>query len=231
MRAEADAPVASPRGGMRCLFVNGYTGALLGGGSPAVARLLPQCHGLASLAGDVRRPARHRSRHHRRMQFRLPVPRRQRSLPAGGRARWTRQRLRNITWFKRGLPGKARDFNWHNTIGFWSAIPLAIIVAAGVVMSYPWANALLYRMVGEDPPVQGRGPGGPGGPGGAARGERGGDGADAGLGLNALWARAEQFDGGWRSISLRMPSSATMPVRSPSTRATAASRSIGPSSR
>jgi hypothetical protein len=23
-----------------------------------------------------------------------------------------------------GLPGKARDFNWHNVIGFWSMIPL-----------------------------------------------------------------------------------------------------------
>ena len=49
--------------------------------------------------------------------------------------------VRNITWFRGGLRGKARDFNWHNTIGFWSAIPLAIIVAGGVVISYPWATA------------------------------------------------------------------------------------------
>ena len=25
--------------------------------------------------------------------------------------------LRNVTWFRRQLPGKARDFNWHNVIG------------------------------------------------------------------------------------------------------------------
>ena len=62
---------------------------------------------------------------------------------------WTWATIRNITWFKGGLRGKARDFNWHNTIGFWSAIPLAIIVAGGVVISYPWATALVYRAYGE----------------------------------------------------------------------------------
>ena len=41
---------------------------------------------------------------------------------------WTWPQLRNVTWFRRGLRSKARDFNWHNVIGFWSAIPLFIIV-------------------------------------------------------------------------------------------------------
>jgi uncharacterized iron-regulated membrane protein len=63
---------------------------------------------------------------------------------------WTQ--LRNITWFRRGLPGKARDFNWHNTLGFWSAIPLAIVVYSGVVISYPWASNGVNRMMGEEPP-------------------------------------------------------------------------------
>ena len=54
-----------------------------------------------------------------------------------------------------GSPGKARDFNWHNTIGFWSAIPLAVIVAGGVVISYPWATGLVYRAYGEEPPAPG----------------------------------------------------------------------------
>ena len=40
--------------------------------------------------------------------------------------------------------GKARELNWHNVIGVWSAIPLVLIVASGVVMSYPWANRLVY---------------------------------------------------------------------------------------
>jgi uncharacterized iron-regulated membrane protein len=42
---------------------------------------------------------------------------------------WTWRQLRAVTWFRRGLSAKARDFNWHNTIGLWSAIPLAVVVA------------------------------------------------------------------------------------------------------
>ncbi len=65
---------------------------------------------------------------------------------------WTQ--LRQITWFRRGLSPKARDFNWHNTLGFWSAIPLALVVYSGVVISYPWASNGVYRMMGEEPPAR-----------------------------------------------------------------------------
>ena len=41
---------------------------------------------------------------------------------------WTWRQIRNVTWFKGGLRAKARDFNWHNAIGFWSAVPLAVVV-------------------------------------------------------------------------------------------------------
>src|SRR5579883_1429240 len=40
----------------------------------------------------------------------------------------TRQHLRPIVWFRGGLSGKARDFNWHNAIGLWSSIPMLLIV-------------------------------------------------------------------------------------------------------
>ncbi len=60
---------------------------------------------------------------------------------------------------------KARDFNWHHVFGIWSAIPLAVVVATATVFSYPWANDLVYRAVGEQPPQRGGGGGGgPGGP-------------------------------------------------------------------
>jgi len=68
---------------------------------------------------------------------------------------WIWQQLRNVTWFRRQLPGKARDFNWHNVIGFWSAVPLCIVVLSATVISYPWASNLVYRLVGEEAPVQG----------------------------------------------------------------------------
>lgn len=53
---------------------------------------------------------------------------------------------------------KARDFNWHHVFGIWIAIPLAIVVASALVFSYGWANALVYRVAGEEPPVRGAPP-------------------------------------------------------------------------
>jgi uncharacterized iron-regulated membrane protein len=65
---------------------------------------------------------------------------------------WTRAAVRAGTRLKFSFSGKARDFNWHNVIGFWTCIPLAVIVLCAVVMSYPWANNLVYRMTGNTPP-------------------------------------------------------------------------------
>jgi uncharacterized iron-regulated membrane protein len=124
--------------------------------------------------------------------------------------------VRAVALFRGGVSGKARDFNWHNVIGIWTAVPLAIVVATATPISFPWANALVYRLVGEDPPP----------PAGASRpattgGERAGNGGGASqpqqdrvhtAGLDALWARAEQEVPGWRSINLRLSSSPTAPA-------------------
>jgi uncharacterized iron-regulated membrane protein len=40
------------------------------------------------------------------------------------------------------LRGRARDFNWHNSMGIWCAPVLAVITLTGAVMSYQWANDL-----------------------------------------------------------------------------------------
>ena len=71
-----------------------------------------------------------------------------------GRALWwpkqfTWRHLRPIVWFRRRLSGKARDFNWHNAIGLWTSIPLTIIVLTRIILSYKWANDLVYHMTGE----------------------------------------------------------------------------------
>jgi uncharacterized iron-regulated membrane protein len=57
--------------------------------------------------------------------------------------------------FRRGLEGRAREWNWHNVIGIWTVIPLFFIVLTGVIMSYPWASNLLYRVTGTQPPANG----------------------------------------------------------------------------
>ena len=111
--------------------------------------------------------------------------------------KWSWRSVKAAALFRGGLSGRARDFNWHNTIGIWCAIPIAAITLTGVVMSYPWANDLLYRLAGNAPAPQGGGRGGAEGAGRAGRG-----GPDL-AGLNALWARAEQQVPAWRSISVR----------------------------
>ncbi|HKY21164.1 MAG TPA: PepSY-associated TM helix domain-containing protein [Vicinamibacterales bacterium] len=106
--------------------------------------------------------------------------------------------FRQVTWFRKCASGKARDFNWHNTIGFWSAIPLAIIVVGGVVMSYSWATALLYRAYGEQPP--------------AAQTPRSGGGQTpppafqgASASLESMVVTAEDRMAGWRTITIALP--------------------------
>ena len=86
--------------------------------------------------------------------------------------KWTWPRVRPVVLFGGRLRGKARDFNWHNVIGFWSCVPLFIVALTAMPISFPWANALVYRSVGEEPPQQG-GRGGREGNAGANAGARG----------------------------------------------------------
>ena len=105
--------------------------------------------------------------------------------------------VRAVALFRTGLPGKARDFNWHNVIGIWSAVPLAIIVATAAPISFPWANALVYRIAGEAPPA-------PVAPAARSNLPQRAERAVSTDGLNQLWTRAEQQVPGWRSINLRL---------------------------
>src|SRR5579875_3399057 len=60
--------------------------------------------------------------------------------------KWSWTSLRASIAFRSGLRGRAREWNWHNVVGIWCAIPLLVIVLTGVVMSFDWANALLFRL-------------------------------------------------------------------------------------
>lgn len=54
--------------------------------------------------------------------------------------------------FRRKVKGKARDFNWHTVIGFWSSLVLIVLTLTGVVISYQWAGNLVYSLTGNEPP-------------------------------------------------------------------------------
>jgi uncharacterized iron-regulated membrane protein len=98
--------------------------------------------------------------------------------------------------------GKARDFNWHHVIGFWTAIPLAVVVATATVFSYGWANDLVYLAAGEEPPGRGQ-PGAPE-PGGehTAKTNRAGI---ARLSLDSLLEKAARSSDGWQRLTLTLP--------------------------
>lgn len=123
--------------------------------------------------------------------------------------KWTRKNVSSITVFKRGLKGRARDFNWHNTTGFWCALVLALLAATGMVMSYQWANNLLYTMTGSPLPQQQSAP--PQGPLGAGNSAN-----QATLELpgnfDQLWSRAEQQTSQWETLNLRLPLRADAPA-------------------
>ena len=123
----------------------------------------------------------------------------------GGRAAW-----RQALWFRRGLRGRARDFNWHNVIGFWSAVPLAVIVASGATISYQWAADLVHRLAGDAPPFQQS-------PQQSASVTRGDppvtpDPTAPPVELQALAAKAVAGTPGWRTITISLPESTRDPV-------------------
>jgi uncharacterized iron-regulated membrane protein len=120
--------------------------------------------------------------------------------------------VRAVAFFRKGLPGKARDFNWHNVVGIWSAVPLAIVVATAMPISFPWANALVYRVVGETPPAVPAAPR----PTSALAAPREASELPTRIvhtdRLDRLWARAAQQVPDWRSINLRLSTSAEAPA-------------------
>jgi uncharacterized iron-regulated membrane protein len=215
LRADPEAPAEIGFGREGTIFVDPYTGEALGAGSPRVRaffRSVTDWHRWLGASGDgagrsVGRAITGASNFVFLFivvsGFYLWWPR-----------KWKKGVVRNVMWFRRGLASRARNFNWHNTIGFWSVGPLFIIVLSGVVISYPWAGNLVYRVFGEAPPAQRGAPGQPAanaGPQQRGAAERGGAGQPAESapgGLDRLWAVAERQQPGWRSISLRLPAAA-----------------------
>jgi len=111
---------------------------------------------------------------------------------------WTWNAVKAVMTFRSGLSGRARDFNWHNTIGFWMCLPLIMIVICSTAMSYQWANNLVYRLSGSPIPAANAGQRPP---------EQGKEQKQAPEleGLTALCVAAEKKVAEWQTITMRMP--------------------------
>jgi uncharacterized iron-regulated membrane protein len=211
-----DAPV-SVSVPQRTLYFDAYSGRLLGEGSQGVRRFMSGTrawHRWLAVEGEGRPVTRAITGWSNFVFLFIVVSGFYLWFPR----KWTWAQVRSVVLFNGKATGKARDFNWHNVIGVWSAIPLFIVVLSALPISFPWANALVYRVAGEEPPAaRGR-------EGGAARGREGGGGrqgrgaegreerAPSLDGLNTLWSRAEQQVDGWRTINVRVPESPRAPV-------------------
>ena len=106
--------------------------------------------------------------------------------------RITKKALAENLVFRRGVRGPARQLNWHYVVGIWSVVPLVVISATGVVMSYPAVGDLVYPVVGAVLPGGGGGDDGDGGEGG-------------GEGLAGALAAVEARVPGWRDIVITLP--------------------------
>jgi uncharacterized iron-regulated membrane protein len=128
---------------------------------------------------------------------------------------WSRQALRAVSVPDVGLRGRARDFNWHNAIGLWGAPVLIVLTLTGAVISYQWASDLLYRLAGSEPPPAPAAARGGGGRPDARAGGGGRERKAAALGpgvLEAVRQHAAREVPGWVSLTVRLPARPGAPV-------------------
>ena len=230
----ATASVAlGPRG---IVFVNPYTGNVLGTGSPrarAFYRSVTSWHRYLSVEGEHRATARAITGACNAAFLVLAIS----GFYLWWPRQWTWRHVSAVTLFRSGLSGKARDFNWHNVIGFWCAPVLVVLTATGMVISYSWASNLVYTLTGSPRPVVAGRAGGPGEDAGGRGGGRGGRGGGRGsmeaqaprpapeasqaspspeaatrASLESLFARAERQVPTWRTMIIRLPPRPDGPV-------------------
>jgi uncharacterized iron-regulated membrane protein len=181
----------------RTVFVNPYTGERLGAGAVRLRGMFAYAEGVhrwLGVGGNLRPTARSVTAAANLLFLFLACSGFYLWWPRS----WTARSLTTSMTIRGELQGKAREFNWHNAIGFWSCAPLIVIVTCSVVMSYPWANRLVYRLNGSPVPsssVAAR----------TADSRQGLPGVLDPVELNILCARAENKMADWRTILLRLP--------------------------
>lgn len=175
------------------LFINPYTSEVLGEGSPQLRGFFSFVTGLhrwLALQGDQRETGKTITGASSLFFLFLILS----GLWLWWPKRWTWQHLKRTVLFQSRLHGPARDWNWHNVLGFWLCLPLLIITLTGAIMSYDWANHLLHRLAGTPPPPA------------KTAGNASKTTAPLSLvGLNQAWSLAEAKVADWQSINVRLP--------------------------
>ncbi len=200
MKSDAALPVTISFGREKSLLVNPYSGEVIGEPSKKIREFFhvtTDLHRWLAAEGDYRSTGKAITGACNLAFLFLVVS----GLYLWWPKQWTASAWKAIAWFKSGLSSKARDWNWHNVIGFWCCVPLFFIVITGSVFSYPWMSNLLYRITGNEPPPPRTAPGRPvaGGPqlakGGEQKGPAGGK-AEEGKRAEGKQKQGERREGG-----------------------------------
>ncbi len=195
------APVLFQMERFSVLYLDPYTGAVLGRGAAGTRSFFGKVEGVHrwfGACGFLRKPAR---------QFKFALNLCFLFLLLSGTVlwlprSWTRKHLRVIVWFRRSRTPHARHWNWHHAVGLWCALPLLVMSLTGLVLSYDWANDLVYRLAGSKVP-----------PADHVFDPLGADRLmNAGFAWNALMDRAQHQVPGWHSITAAVPDAVAAPV-------------------
>lgn len=196
LQNEADAAALVALEGGRQVFVNPYTGEITGEGAKRVRgffRTMTDLHRWLALSGDGRPVGKAITGACNLAFLFLAISGFYIWFPR----RWSWRHFRAAMVFRWKVRGKARDFNWHTVIGFWSSLVLIVLTVTAAVISYTWASNLVYTLTGNEPPRQQQRPPN------AESGKK--ESFVAPENISALWQKAEQQSPTWKSISLRLP--------------------------
>ena len=131
------------------LWVNPYSGAILGELSPASPsrrffRVMTDWHRWLALNGDQRNAGRWITGVSNAAFLVLALT----GLYIWVPVIWSSSAFRAVGLFRGGLRGKARDFNWHNVIGVWSAAVLVVLTFTAMCISFPKTYDVIYGVTG-----------------------------------------------------------------------------------
>ncbi len=211
VKSDPSASVAVNLGRENTVFVNPYNGQIMGRQSATYSfmRNVVDWHRWLGTEGEGRATARAITGACNLAFFWLAVT----GVYLWWPRSWQWRGLKMSVLISTRLRGKARDWNWHNVIGFWSSSVLVVLTLTAAVMSYPWANDLLYTLTGSEPPRRAEGPAGTPPQGARPRGQRGEARAAApAASFDILFARAQEQVPGWVMIMLRFPPRGDGPV-------------------
>jgi uncharacterized iron-regulated membrane protein len=208
-------------------FVNPYTGEILGAGSgtaEAFFKWMTGFHRSLALPGSLRSTGRTITGAASIACFVLFATGLYIWLPRT----WSLKVLKATALFHPRLKGRARDWNWHNSIGLWLSPMILVMTLTGIIMAYGWASDALFRLAGSPPDTRDREKKGEEKEGGHGdhrkdesgnRAERFGRGEPAPgekidiAGLNTFLEQAKEKVPDWQSITVRLSNSGPLQLR------------------